>query len=242
MKKVIICSLILIGFGKASFSGEDITGQLGLINKAYTECKQFSANLEISVYGSWDSSQAYISYNGAIYCSGTTYYQKMREFEKISTPDKQILVNNDKKQMLIIPPVYSEGKTLTGQKETLEFITNNLKLFSTVKTSKFKRKYQKLEFVFANKSFPYAKIELIYSPDDYGIRKIILYSTQGYQDEVNGISTSTSRVELSYTNVIFNSKSDNNKKGLQNFISLNQKEIKPVGKYSNYQIINRLNQ
>jgi hypothetical protein len=204
------------------------------INKVFT-AEKLSVEMVYNFYEQHNEQMPIETKKGVFYKKGTSDYSKLMETETLHTPDLTITNQIEDKIMVVSDPVSSLSKLVVSQ-DTILSLCKEIGLTDLPDNS---RRY---ELKFAEGSvIEFKKLELIFEPSTYRLRKVTLFFWEQDKIKENGEREKINpKVEIIYKNYNKVNVDAMNVFSASNYVSKTApNKYKASGKYASYAIYNQ---
>lgn len=229
---------------------QDIAKDVLKLNEKYKEIDSISMKMQFILYKDYTSSVAFETVNGILMKQNKNLYNSIATVESLTNSKYSLFIDNDS-HIIIIGNVVKTDSTNNKKSKFNIDLNFSVESMSALVASGFTIEEPPKFYFLKNSSdsiralkvdlnySDYESIECYYYPKTYIIKKIILYYRDAYEIDENG-DTTKPRLEINYSNVdektMFNQDIFSEKK----YVSISDKTVTGIGKYSKYKIVNNI--
>ena len=212
--------------------GQDIKADIESLRDAFQNLSSLSSEIHYAFYDSYEADIPVETENGVFRQKGEYSYSKMNELETIINDEMAMLINHDRREIMVQPPIESGFLT--------DFLINLDTAFQFFeKTEWLEDKENTRTYMLHLKNSSYQKILVKFDLETYMINKVILYLKES-DDHFNNGNPIKGKLEIAYKNMKINPALSLKDFSTQAFLSKSKGQLSLTSSYSHYHIVNFL--
>jgi hypothetical protein len=205
---------------------------------AYDATSALSMDVIYKSYPDYTTTVENESQAGSFKRQGDKLYSNLLGIETLQNAEQYLIVENNSKKLVVLDPVKTTSSATPVNVDSVLSICSSVKFFEAPTGNKiYKLSFDK------QTSMPYAEIDFSIDKQSFLINKIVMY----YRNEVNfnyqdsEAPKKKPRLEIIYKNINTHAVFAQDQFSEKKYITVTSAAIKPIGKYSAYELINQKN-